>query len=87
MTMPGQLTRRLFTVEEYHRIAQAGVLTEDDRVELLDGEIVQTAPTVSRHAACVDRLNALLVLRTSGLCIVRVQGPIRLGTHSEPQPG
>lgn len=54
--MAVQLLKRRFTVEEYHRMAEAGILTEDDRVELLDGEIVEMAPIGSKHAACVDRL-------------------------------
>jgi len=47
------LERRAFTVTEYHRMAEAGVLGEDDRVELLAGEVMQMGPISSRHAACV----------------------------------
>jgi hypothetical protein len=47
------LVKRLFTVEEYHKMAEAGILGEDDRVELLEGEIVQISPIGSRHASCV----------------------------------
>ena len=78
--------KRLFTVEEYHRMAQAGILGEDDRVELIEGEIVNMAPIGSRHAAVVDRLNRILSRRIGERAIVRVQNPIRLGEHSEPQP-
>jgi Uma2 family endonuclease len=81
-----KLQRHLFTVEEYHRMAEAGIFGEDDRVELLDGEIVEMTPIGSRHAACVDRLTHLLVEQVRGRAIVRVQNPIRLGQHSEPQP-
>jgi Uma2 family endonuclease len=77
---------RRFTVDEYHRMAEAGVLTEDDRVELLDGEVVVMAPIGARHAACVDRLNELLVFAAARRAIVRVQNPVRLDDHSEPQP-
>jgi Uma2 family endonuclease len=80
-----QLSRRLFTVEEYHQMGQAGIFTEGDRVELIDGEIVEMAPIGSRHAACVARLTALFS-RVQGRSIVWVQNPIRLGEHSEPQP-
>lgn len=83
--MAVQLLRRSFTVEEYHRMAQAGVLREDDRVELLDGEILQMAPIGSRHAACVARLTALFA-RVQAKGIVWVQNPIRLGECSETQP-
>ncbi len=48
--MTVQPLRRLFTVAEYHRMAEAGILSEDDRVELLEGEIVTMSPIGSRHA-------------------------------------
>lgn len=81
-----QLTRRRFTVDEYRLMGKAGVLTEDDRVELVDGEIVQMTPIGSRHASCVDRLNQLLVEGLARRAIVRVQSPVRLSEHSEPRP-
>jgi Uma2 family endonuclease len=81
-----ELQRRRFTADEYHRMAEAGVLRDDDRVELLDGEIVEMTPIGSRHAACVDRLNVLLHRSLAGHDIVRIQGPVRLDAHSEPQP-
>ncbi|WP_447974948.1 Uma2 family endonuclease [Nitrospira sp. Kam-Ns4a] len=84
--MAVQLSRRLFTVEEYYRMAQAGILSEDDRVELLDGEIVEMSPIGSRHASCVDRLMRWFDRRVGDRAIVRVQNPIRLGEHSELQP-
>jgi Uma2 family endonuclease len=84
--MAVQVSRRLFTVDEYHQMAQAGILTEDDRVELLEGEIIQMAAIGSRHAACVDRLNHLFSRYVAGRAIVRVQSPIHLSEISEPQP-
>ena len=84
--MAVQLLRRVFTVEEYHRMVDAGILREDDRVELLEGEIVEMTPIGSRHAACVDRLNSLFVRGLGQRGIVRVQSPVRLGERSEPQP-
>ena len=79
-------TRHRFTTEDYHRIAEAGVLGEDDRVELIDGEILDRGPIGRRHAACVDRLTERLVGDLAGRAIVRVQNPVLLGEHSEPQP-
>jgi Uma2 family endonuclease len=78
--------RRLFTTEEYHRMGEAGVFGPEDRVELVDGEIVEMSPIGSPHAACVDRLNVLLQRLVNDDAIVRVQGPVRLDAHSEPQP-
>ena len=57
--MVTQYARRRFTVNEYHKMGEAGILDEDDRVELLDGEIVQMSPINVPHAVCVDRLNML----------------------------
>ena len=80
------LQRRRFTADEYHRMAETGVLCHDDRVELVDGEIVEMTPIGSQHAACVDRMMVLLQRCVEGRGILRVQGPIRLDAHSEPQP-
>ena len=83
--MPVRLLTRRFTVEEYYRMAQAGILSENDRVELIEGAIVEMAAIGSRHAACVGRLTAVFSAAQTG-GIVWVQNPIRLGEHSEPQP-
>src|SRR5476651_1679934 len=71
-----ELQRRRFTADEYHRMAESGVLRHEDRVELVDGEIVEMTPIGSHHAACVDRLNLLLHQSLAGQGIVRVQGPV-----------
>jgi Uma2 family endonuclease len=55
--MSVQVARRYFTVEEYHRMGEAGVFSKDDRIELIEGEILKTSPFGSRHAAIVKRLN------------------------------
>jgi Uma2 family endonuclease len=77
---------RRFNVDEYHQMATAGILTEDDPVELIEGEIVEMPPMGSRHAACIERLTTELVSRTTGRARVRVQLPVRLDEHSEPEP-
>lgn len=84
--MAVQLLRRSFTVADYHRMAEAGILREDDRVELIEGEIVEMTPIGSRHAGCVNRLTQILSGRIEGRAVVSVQNPIRLGERSEPQP-
>lgn len=81
-----QARKRLFSAEEYRRLVEAGILSEDDRVELIEGEIVEMAAMGSRHAACVDRLNKLLGQRVAEETIVRVQSPIRLSERTEPEP-
>lgn len=85
--MSQALAHRIFNVEEYYRMQQAGILNEDDRVELIDGEIVQMSPISSRHAACVNALlNGLISLQTAKKALLSVQNPVRLGPRSEPQP-
>lgn len=81
-----QLLRKKFTVEQYHQMMDSGILTEGDRVELLQGEIIEMSPIGRQHAACVDRLTELFVGELSAKAIVRVQNPIQLSDRSEPQP-
>ena len=61
--MAVQLLPGPFTVEMYHRLAELGILDEDDRVELLDGQVVEMTPVGGRHSACVYRLSNLLSRR------------------------
>jgi Uma2 family endonuclease len=82
--MSVQIVRRHFNVAEYYRMMEAGILSESDHVELIDGEVIEMSPIGSRHAACVDRLNKFLNKLYD--VIVRVQNPIRLDNFSEPQP-
>lgn len=84
--MSVQLQRRRFTVAEYYAMADAGILREDDRVELIEGEIIQMAAIGSRHAACVNRLTRLLVEQAGDAAVVTVQNPARLSDLTEPQP-
>src|SRR5262249_41606502 len=84
--MSVQLQRWTFTVDEYHRMAEVGILTEDDRVELIDGEIIKMSPIGSYHVACVNRLTAVLIPKVGGAAIVSVQNPIRIDDYSEPEP-
>jgi Uma2 family endonuclease len=84
--MSVQVMRRLFTVDEYYQMAEAGILAEDDRVELIKGEIVEMSPISARHAARVKRLNRIFSRQLGERVIVCVQDPIRLNEYSEPEP-
>lgn len=84
--MAVQLARRRFTVDEYAEMARVGILRDDDRVELIDGEIVEMAPIGPDHAGSVDAIYELLVRELSGLAQVRAQNPIRLDAFNQPQP-
>ena len=78
--------RRRFTVAEYYAMAEAGILTKKDRVELLDGEIVVMAPIGNRHQSSVDGHGEMFTLRLQGRANVRIQGPVRLDDDNEPEP-
>ncbi len=67
-------------------MGQVGIVDDDDRVELLDGEIVAMSPIEPKHASIVNRVNQLLIQKLAGLAIVMVQNPFRLLPRSEPQP-
>jgi Uma2 family endonuclease len=83
--MSVQLQKHYFNVDEYYRMAQAGVFSEDDRVELIEGEVVEMSPIGSTHQGCVDELSSLITGKLAGSVIVRVQGPIHIDEYSEPQ--
>ena len=85
-TKAQEIVRRRFTVHDYHRMGEAGILHEDDRVELIEGEIVEMAAIGTGHFACVNQLNRLLVRGVGDAAIVSVQNPVRLDEHTEPQP-
>ncbi len=78
--------RRRFTVEEFHEMGRAGILKPGDRVELIEGEIIQMSPIGSRHAACVAFLTQVFATTVGPRAIVQVQNPVRIGNASEPQP-
>ena len=80
------LLKRLFTVEEYHKMGTAGILSAGDRTELIRGEIVQKLRITPPHASYVDRLMRLFVLQLGEQAWVRVQSPILLDNTSEPEP-
>jgi Uma2 family endonuclease len=84
--MNAPLSQRRFTVDEFQRIGEAGILDVDERVELLDGQIIQMAPIGSRHAACVRRLNRLLGARIPSELVVDVQNPVRMGRDMQLIP-
>jgi Uma2 family endonuclease len=81
----GMLPVRRFTVDEYHRMIETGILGENDRVELVDGWIVHMSPIGPPHMTCVHLVMNALQDKLPDGWIVRSQGPITLAT-SEPEP-
>ena len=84
--MAVQLARKRYTIDEYHHMAEVGILKEDERVELIDGEVVYMSPIGTRHASCVRRLIAQLTEHVGRNAIVDAQNPVQLSEYAEPQP-
>lgn len=84
--MSVQFQKRYFNVDEYYRMAEVGLLSPDDRVELIEGEIVEMSPIGKTHGGTVKRSNNFLNRELGDALIVSVQDPIRIDDFSEPQP-
>ncbi|PSB51286.1 Uma2 family endonuclease [filamentous cyanobacterium Phorm 6] len=84
--MSVEMKRRLFTVQEYHLMNEAGVFGENERVELIEGEILQMAAISPRHASCLRRLIRQFRQLPEESAILDVQNPIQLTEKTEPQP-
>ena len=78
-------TYHRFSVDDYERMVDTGILTENDRVELIRGEILEKMVIGDPHCACVNRLTRMFVRLTGDDAVVSVQNPIRLA-DSEPEP-
>lgn len=76
---------RRFSVTEYHRLAEVGILRPDERVELIDGEIIRMSPIGHRHAGIVNRLTAHFA-KLGERAVLSVQNPVRVDDHGEPEP-
>jgi Uma2 family endonuclease len=84
---PQAPARHRLDVDAYYKMAEAGILTREDRVELIDGEIIDMNPIGSPHAALVKRLNRLFARAAAeGMVLVSVQDPLRLDAYNEPEP-
>ncbi|AFY81023.1 Uma2 family endonuclease [Oscillatoria acuminata] len=84
--MSVQLSPHKFTVDDYGKMAEIGVLKAGDRVELIRGEIIEMSPIGTRHAATVARLINLFINRLGNRAIAWPQNSIQLGNNSQPQP-
>lgn len=80
------VTKHRFSTDNYHAMIDAGILTENDRVELIEGEVIAMAAIGSRHAACVKRTAELLRDALAKRALLGVQDPVVLGDDSEPEP-
>jgi Uma2 family endonuclease len=83
---PGSAPRRRLTADEFDKMVEAGILHEDDHVELLDGELFQKAAMGGPHVTCVMRITNSVTPRIVGKALISVQSSFRLGYRSEPEP-
>jgi Uma2 family endonuclease len=84
--MTAEVLKRLFTVEQYHRMIETGIIEEGDRVELIRGEIVEMASIGTRHAAGVRRVSEVLRSKLGAAVFIDTQNPVEVDEYSEPQP-
>ena len=78
--------RYRWTVDLYHQMIETGILGEDERVELIKGELTTMSPIGAEHSGVVDQLAEILIEQLARRAVVKVQGPLQLEDHSEPQP-
>jgi Uma2 family endonuclease len=78
--------QRLFTVDEYYKMAEVGILRPDERVELIEGKLIEMPAIGPRHAYNVNRLTVLFLSKLAGRAEIRAQSPVRAATGAEPEP-
>lgn len=79
--------RRLrFTVDEYYKMIELGMLKDYEKAEIIEGELIQKMPIGDRHAAAVDFLNRFITKSVSDNVLVKIQNPVRLSDYNEPEP-
>jgi len=86
MSISTAIQHHLLSVSDYYRMAQAGILSEDEHVELINGELFDMAPIGSFHADYIDRLARLFFKQADDGIRVRIQNPVHLSDFSEPEP-
>ena len=84
MAVQTERPKRLFTVDEYHRMADAGIFGTEERVELIEGEIIQMSPIGPRHAGCVINVTRILITRLGDRAVISPQNPVIIRPRSEP---
>jgi Uma2 family endonuclease len=81
-----QPAKTLFTIDQFYKMGEAGVFRPDQRIELIDGELIEMAPIGARHVQAVNRLTRMLVVAYGEGAVVSVQNPVALRPRSLPQP-
>ena len=81
-----EVEKKRFTVDEYHRMCDVGIIGFEERTELIDGEIIKMTSPSTRHVACANRANSFFTEAFGRRAIVSVQNPLLLNLYNEPQP-
>ncbi|MBD3628592.1 Uma2 family endonuclease [Cyclobacterium sp.] len=84
--MATEVVKRLINVDEYHKMAEMGILKPDDRLELIQGEIYEMSPIGSKQAGIVNKLASLLNELFKNKAVVGVQNPVQIDDRNEPEP-
>jgi Uma2 family endonuclease len=84
--MSSQITRKLFTIDDCYKMAEVGILSPDERTELINGEILVVPPPGPRYGFVVDSLTEAFVRLAEGKAVVRVQGGVVLHKYAAPMP-
>lgn len=84
--MTAQVQYRLLSVGEVEQMVKSGILTEDDKIELIKGQLINMSPPGARHVASVNRLNTNFASQLQGRSIISIQNPIQLPPFSQPEP-
>lgn len=84
--LPHWVPRRRIDVHEYLRMGEAGILRREDKVELIDGELIAMSPAGVPHINSINALNRMIVLGAGDRALVSVQNPLRLSDYTEPEP-
>jgi Uma2 family endonuclease len=84
MTIAAEL--RTLSVQDYHRMVEAGILAADERVELIEGQLYKMAAKGTAHSAAVTRIDRVLSRLLAGKALLRFQDPVQLSDFSEPEP-
>lgn len=84
--MHTETTRKRFTVDDYYRMAEVGILGHTERVELIEGEVIEMSPIGSRHAMAVNRANMIFARGIGDRAVVAIQNAAHIDLYNEPQP-
>lgn len=81
-----QLLTRKFTIEQYQKMGEMGIFQPEERIELIEGEIIKMSPIGLQNAVVINRLNRFFSVQLVERTVVTIQNPIQLNNYSEPQP-